>query len=258
MQNKMLITNRNTARKIIAFKPIYWLFIAVTVTIGQTVLGQNIPVVPGDGPYSAPQIAGDTGTPPAVASEPITTASTRFPQQPENTRLTIYLTTETYAHNTHQPKGVHTVLTIRPDNLNAMKRDLVAGVLNIDLGTVSAQSTETLTVPVTQQQLQQIQYILYPSVTDSPTGSKESWLFNYLPIIKPFSRYAVLVGVVLATILFSFAAYALTMGERGSGQRIISTATGLILLLMAFTIYRLLISNSISHLPAPNTAQLSQ
>jgi len=229
---------------------------------------------PGDGPYASPEIAGDKGSPPPVPSGSLSNWSgTNFSHVPEHIPLTIYLRTNTSSHTTHESVGTHSVLTIRPNTLNIMQLDLVSNVLNLNLS--QAANTNTLWIDISEQQLIQLQSILAPSPNDSiarldsqgrkkiseeaAVSKQQSYnLLSYLPTVRRFSAYAVLLGVVFATILFSLAAYALTMGERGSGQRIIGTAAGLIILLMAFTIYRLLISNAINSRSAPNITQVTQ
>jgi len=60
-----------------------------------------------------------------------------------------------------------------------------------------------------------------------------------LPTIRWFCRYLVISGVVCACIFMIFTACSVTLGHRDSGQRVIASAGGLMLLLMGYTIWRL-------------------
>jgi len=72
--------------------------------------------------------------------------------------------------------------------------------------------------------------------------------FKYggLPTVQKLSRYFVILAVVAATIFMAFAAYGVVIGEQDAGARVIHTAGGLMLLLMAFTIWKVLQANMVS------------
>ena len=65
-----------------------------------------------------------------------------------------------------------------------------------------------------------------------------------LPIIKPFCRKIVILGVVFATIFMAFAAFSVVLGHKDAGQRVIGTAAGLMLLLMGYSIYKVVQINA--------------
>lgn len=65
-----------------------------------------------------------------------------------------------------------------------------------------------------------------------------------LPIVKIFCRKLVILGVVFATVYMAFAAYAVILGHKDAGQRVIGTAAGLILLLMGYSIYKVVQINA--------------
>jgi hypothetical protein len=64
-----------------------------------------------------------------------------------------------------------------------------------------------------------------------------------LPIVVPFSRYFVLLGVIFATVLIAKAAYSMVMGHAYAGTRAVAVIAGLMTLVSAFTIYKIVILN---------------
>jgi hypothetical protein len=83
--------------------------------------------------------------------------------------------------------------------------------------------------------------------TDSPAAGfpKEANRFKYggLPHVQILARYLVILGVVAATVMMAFAAYSVVLGEDGAGARVIHIAGGLMLLFMAFTIWKIAQAN---------------
>ncbi|PWU01154.1 MAG: hypothetical protein C5B53_03195 [Candidatus Melainabacteria bacterium] len=65
-----------------------------------------------------------------------------------------------------------------------------------------------------------------------------------LPTVKMFCEMLVILGVVFATVQLGFASYAVVLGHPHSGQRVIGTAAGLILLLMGYSIYKIVMINA--------------
>lgn len=65
-----------------------------------------------------------------------------------------------------------------------------------------------------------------------------------LPIVKPFCRKIVILGVVFATVFMAFAAFSVVLGHKDSGQRVIGAAAGLMLLLMGYSIYKVVQINA--------------
>jgi hypothetical protein len=62
--------------------------------------------------------------------------------------------------------------------------------------------------------------------------------------VRPFARYLVKLGVVFSTVLMIFAAYSVILGQRDGAARVVSTAAGLILLLMGYTIYKIVVMDT--------------
>jgi hypothetical protein len=69
--------------------------------------------------------------------------------------------------------------------------------------------------------------------------------------VKPFCKILVILGVVFATFYMICAAYGVIMGHKDSGNRVIGTAAGLILLLMGYTIYKIVMLNALRIAAAP-------
>jgi hypothetical protein len=65
-----------------------------------------------------------------------------------------------------------------------------------------------------------------------------------LPIVKVFCRRIVYLGVVFATIYMAFAAFSVMLGHKEAGHRVVGTAAGLILLLMGYSIYKVVQINA--------------
>lgn len=101
--------------------------------------------------------------------------------------------------------------------------------------------------------------------TDNPSDN----LYEFsgpLPTVRTFARYLVIAGVVMATVWMSLAAYSVVMGSRDGAARVIGAAAGLIMLLCAYTIWKIVQMNTFganSATPAesnsrPYTAQASE
>jgi hypothetical protein len=73
-----------------------------------------------------------------------------------------------------------------------------------------------------------------------------------LPTVRKLSRLFVLIGVVSATIFLAFAAYSVVLGHREGGSKVIGAAGGLLLLLCAYTIWKIVIVNSFAYRGMPN------
>jgi hypothetical protein len=65
-----------------------------------------------------------------------------------------------------------------------------------------------------------------------------------LPFVFVMCRWLVIAGVVFATVKISLASYAVVMGHPYAGSRVIAAASGLLMLLSAFTIYKIVLLNS--------------
>jgi hypothetical protein len=65
-----------------------------------------------------------------------------------------------------------------------------------------------------------------------------------LPIVRIFCRKIVILGVVFATVFMAFAAFSVILGHKDSGQRVFGAAAGLMLLLMGYSIYKVIQINA--------------
>lgn len=207
------------------------------------------PPPPGQGINPAPVIPGDlSSSPPVPTGLANSLPTTKFPQQSEQIPETIYLRADTYSHNIHQYMGKHIVLSIRPSTLDNMRADLIHTILPLDSSQII---NHVAVIDVSQGQLQEIEKILDTGSEETNT-SVQTWLFHYLPIVKKFSAKAISLGLVFATVMLSIAAFGVVMSHRGSTDKAISTTAGLIVLLMAYSIYCLLISNASGfHISSP-------
>jgi hypothetical protein len=89
------------------------------------------------------------------------------------------------------------------------------------------------------------QYIYADSPASGYPRETNKWTYGGLPSVRTLSRYLVILGVVVATILMAFGAYGVVLGEQNAGTKIIHTAGGLMLLFMAFTIWKLVQANMV-------------
>jgi hypothetical protein len=65
-----------------------------------------------------------------------------------------------------------------------------------------------------------------------------------MPTVQRFARSLVIIGVVFACVLFAFASFSVVLGHQEAGQRVIATGGGLMLLLMGYTIYKIVMVNA--------------
>ena len=65
-----------------------------------------------------------------------------------------------------------------------------------------------------------------------------------LPTVRTFSRYLVILGVVVATIFVAMASVGVIMGNRGGPDRVIGAIGGLLLLLASYTIWKVVQMNT--------------
>jgi hypothetical protein len=76
---------------------------------------------------------------------------------------------------------------------------------------------------------------------DFPASTNLVRMFGPTHTVRPFARFLVKLGVVFATVLMAFAAFSVVLGQRDGAARVVSTAGGLILLLMGYTIYKIVV-----------------
>lgn len=225
----------------------------------------------GDGATPAPLLPGDVQAPPAVPSgQHDPTHGNWFPVGNGSDRTVVYVHRQRNGGPLGQSRGDGMVTTIRPDQLSADQIGRIGGILGINM-----QSGErVIEVQASPQQLEQIQEVLapYPQASNSggrkfidsdapaagyPKAGREN-IYDFqgpLPTVRTFSRYLVILGVVSATVWMALAMYAMVLGHPYGGARAIGTAAGLMLLLMGYTIWKVVqmnTFNAMSDLPAIN------
>jgi hypothetical protein len=218
------------------------------------------PPPPGDGNIPAPEIPGDTTVaPPVTSGTADNTPGTNFPTGNGQDRSVIRLYRQTAGGNLGTNRGQRMVQTIRPDTLSPDQAGQIAGILGVNF----ASGQPNTDVVVTDAQLQQIQQVLapYPQtqnnggrnqiVADNPApgypkaGEQNNYDFQGpLPTVRTFSRYLVILGVVSATIFMALAAYSMVLGHPYGGARVVGTAAGFMLLLMGYTIWKIVQMNT--------------
>jgi hypothetical protein len=229
----------------------------------------------GSGSTQTPVIPGSPGNNPALPTanstdKAQTTNETTLNAQPGTDRTIIHL----YRTNSLSGTGQRMVQTIRPDQLPDEVASQIASILGVSSLSSGA---ETMDVSVTNDQLSQIQQLLAPypnaKLEPGPNGVDRKFIdedtpatgypkagegnaYDYsdvtiptmtgnpLPTVRTFCRYLVILGVVAGTIWMSLAATAVVMGHREGGARVVGTAAGLMLLLMGYTIWKIVEINT--------------
>ncbi len=226
---------------------------------------------PGSGSNPPPVNPGDAGgnsAPPSGASDP--TPGHNFPTGAGKDRSIVRVY--------HQgARGEKEVTTIRPDTLSNDAISQIEGILGVNMRSGEQQIEAT----ASDAQMEQINDALapYPQATnnggrkfidsDSPGNGypkpDRNSLYGYtpdhpLPTVWTFSRYLVILGVVSATIFMSMAAYSMVMGNPYGGSRVFGAAAGMMLLLSAYTIWKIVQMNTYnanSDTPAQNVSRPS-
>ncbi|MDX2105670.1 MAG: hypothetical protein SFY67_04635 [Candidatus Melainabacteria bacterium] len=156
-------------------------------------------------------------------------------------------------------RGEREATTIRPDQLLDDELNRIEGILGINMRSGEA-LIETTATP---QQIEQLNEVLAPYPQYDLNGDKKkinrdapgqnypktTSLYGLtsdhpLPTVWSFSRYLVIAGVVLATIFMSLACYSMVVGSPYAGNRVIACAAGLMMLLSAYTIYKIVQMNT--------------
>lgn len=139
-----------------------------------------------------------------------------------------------------QPSGPHVVLTMPG----------AGGTSSIDEGGLEAMQDQIAPPPpystVNGRKTIDLDIVTSPKLPNSrpflfPPGSNNVRLYGPTTTVRPFARFLVKLGVVFATVLMAFAAFSVVLGHKDAGKRVVSTAGGLILLLMGYTIYKIVI-----------------
>jgi hypothetical protein len=173
-------------------------------------------------------------------------------------------------------RGRRMVMTLRGDAMTAAQSGQIGGILGISM----TSGQQAVYADATANQLYQINQVLAPSADNTgndttgapttPDGSRagstqiqqdpttaewqnsmmrpgDSNRYVYggpLPFVPVFGRYLIILGVVFATVKISLAAYAMVMGHPYAGSRAIAAASGLLMLMASYTIYKIVIMNT--------------
>lgn len=239
------------------------------------------PEVPGSGNAPAPVNPGDTiGAPPVASGQADPTTGNSFPNGVGRDRTVVNVMRSRNGGALGQPLGNRMAMTIRPDQLSADQLGQVQGILGVNL----TSGEPIIQVNASDAQIEQLQQAMaaWPQYqmngnkkkinNDSPaTGypkANENSSYDFqgpLPTVRTFSRYLVILGVVCATVFMALAAYSVVLGHPYGGARVIGVAAGLMLLLMGYTIWKIVQMNTfkaMSNTPAinqnrPQTAQVN-
>jgi hypothetical protein len=223
---------------------------------------QGEPFAPpiGDGPTPAPVNPGDNVAP----SEPGSGQADRthgnvFPAGIGKDRTVVRVYRKTNGGALGTPRGDRMVQTIRPDQLSMKAIQDINGILGINMQS----GEQSIDVEATDQQIEQIQDVFaqYPGYqmnnnrkkinNDQPAagypkpGRESRFEINGpLPTVRTFSRYLVILGVVSATVFMGLAASSVVLGHPYAGARVVGAAAGLMLLLMGYTIWKVVQMNT--------------
>ncbi len=218
------------------------------------------PIGSGNGDNPA-EIQGDVGTPPVETNPGYdTTTGNIFQSQPSHDPTIVYI-----FHQQQGNRGLKMDRTLTPSTLDANTISQINGLLGINM----LDGEPVINVIATDAQLAQLDTILapYPVATIDAQGKQvitqdlpapgmpaevSAWT-NYvptLPTVRTFCRYLVILGVVAATIWMSLAAYGMILGTPYAGSRVIGTAFGLMLLLSAYTIWKIVEMNTYNAIPS--------
>jgi hypothetical protein len=243
---------------------------------------QPNPPPPGSGQWTQQDalIPGAQGNPTPPTSPGINNqVETNFPTQNSGDQTIYYIYHQQqsgydYANGgqgaTSIPRGLKMVMTLNQATIDPQIWQKLQG----DLGLPAANGS-TVSVVVTDDQLANANRDLapYPGssmetvgtqvngtnqriviLNDQPTPERNNPqpatdFDGTIPTVRTFSRYLVILGVVMATVWMALAAYGMTMGHPYAGMRVLGTAAGLICLLAAFTIYKIVLMNSYNGQP---------
>lgn len=231
------------------------LIVQCTMSVSAT-LSQGVPDPPpiGDSLPSLPQIAGDRGPSPRVPTGTADPTSGLAPNGPIDgigtgvgrDRTVVYI----YFEN-------RMVRALRPDQLSALDLGKVQGLFP---GYNLLGGQQTLYINASEDQLAELDDILapYPEITNRGSApGRNFWrtkpnLTSYetltanapLVSVHNFCRWLVILGVVIATIFFAFAAFSVVLGHRDGAGRVVGSASGLMALLMAYTLWKIVHMNT--------------
>jgi len=224
----------------------------------------------GSGTTPTPEIAGDPGANPNVvtgAADPTNGSRFQVTNGQDRTIARLYIPND-------NNRGVKYVLDIRADQLTAANLAAIEGILGQNL---MPGNVDSIDIQTTTDQLAQIQAVLYPYpgtvqnngrnqiVADTPAAGYpkpgETSLYAFdgtLPTVQKFCRYLVILGVVAGTVWMALASWAMIQGNPYGGARVIGSAAGVLMLLGAYTVWKIVQMNTFnanSATPAVNQNQ---
>lgn len=208
----------------------------------------------GDGSTPAPVTPGDGGVvPPTSTGAADPTPGHSFPTGVGRDRTTVRVFN-------NGSRGNREVQTIRPDQLSNDELSQIEGILGVNLRS----GEQTIDVTASDAQIEQINEVMapYPQAqnnagrkrinNDSPGASYprtpslygRSSGYHPLPTVWTFSRYLVILGVVSATVFMALAAWSMILGHPYGAARVVGAAAGLLMLLSAYTIWKVVQMNT--------------
>ena len=216
---------------------------------------------PGSGSASPDLIQGDTGSSPTIPNPGADTTNgvglSNFTSGQSHDPGIIYLYHQQQPGADGASRGMKMSMTINPATLTSDQWSQIQGLI----GAPSTNSAAT-NVQVDDGTLAQIQQILapYPQTTtesnglkaittDSPAQIPNAPTAHYqydgtLPTVITFGRFLVILGVVFATVWMALASFGMVLGLPYAGSRVVGTAAGLMCLLCAFTIWKIVRMNT--------------
>lgn len=233
----------------------------------------------GSGPIPAPVTSGDQGTSPLVPNAspqptvPEHGTNFQYEAMPPHSRVNLLV-------DAGDGRGTRVALTFDPGTLSASQQSQIEGALNLGAGALSGNQPYQ-NIDSSVEEIENIQNILNPPVPPSGTVgpysgtpapgdtirgkgmAPRSFIAADQPgqgypryesngiepknqEIREFSRYLVIKGVVVACIMLAFAAAGVIFGAQHAGGKVIAAAGGLMLLLMAYSIWKVDMYNALT------------
>jgi hypothetical protein len=270
------MASRETNKRIAKFAVIAWLLAVVLAGVlpepsyaqfaqplggpENSQFGEPLPPPIGDGSNPMPVNPGDNLAPMAPPSgQADQTAGTNFPNGIGKSRTIVRIYRQTNGGPLGASRGQRESQEIRPDQLSDAQIQKINGIFGINM----LSGEKYIDVFATDAQIERMQEVLYAwpghdmengrkkinrdqPAAGYPKPGRES-IYDFqgpLPTVRTFSRYLVILGVVVATIFMSFAATSVIMGSRDGGTRVVGAAAGLLLLLMGYTIWKVVQMNT--------------
>lgn len=192
------------------------LVLLILIALNSTAAQAEAPAYyPGDGPIPAPVTTGDLQAPPPVTSGKADSGSgTRFDTVLGGTNRAQILTPGSRRNETLM------------------------------------QYTETVPYPKVSHVTingKDYQYIDRDAPADGYPKEQNKWIYGGIPTVKVLSRYFVILAAVVSTVLMAFGAFGVSLGHENAGSKITFCAGGLMLLFMAFTIWKVAQANMVNY-----------